>query len=172
MTEEDQKQKFQPELCDPEKLAPLKVENPYIVGRCLRAEDEALFYGRGSLLEETEKNLEAGKDVVLVAPRRMGKTSFLYRLRVEDQHRQPPNLCVLLDLQRIPVSTEGLTETKLFNWIHQTIVDDLNQQGIKIARPESESQINPKEKLQATIQQIDEQLGDRRLTLMLDEFRR
>jgi hypothetical protein len=62
-----------------------KVTNPYVVGKPL-APDSAMFFGRSVEMEYARRTLASGRNgamLVLVGPRRIGKTSLLKRLAAQ-----------------------------------------------------------------------------------------
>ena len=103
---------------------------------------------------------------MLFGERRMGKTSVMYYLL-----RNPPtpqHICLLFDLQTY--SYINTIAELLFEWA-TAIVTRLRSDGIETADPDWEQyNANPHRAFLAFCALLDQQLGDKRVVLMLDEF--
>lgn len=88
----------------PNRLGP--VANPFVVGKPL-GDNTAMFFGRAAEIEFIERSVSAdhGPVVVLVGPRRTGKTSLLQQVAVRLARLHRP---VFLDMQGVHAShTDG-----------------------------------------------------------------
>jgi len=148
--------------------SPKKKRNPYVIGRPI--DEPELFFGRESLFGFIENNLRNNQQVILLhGQRRTGKSSVL---------RQIPNkvnlddefVFVLSDFQHksqwsfrevVQELAHEIVEKSLDNPdpIDLTFFDDLEQDlkqdGVKFRE---------------FLEQIFEELGDKKLVLLLDEF--
>ena len=153
------------QLRSPVVFKPLR-PNPYVVGRPLSESD--LFFGRDETFARLESNLRGAHQdnvVVLMGPRRMGKTSVLRRLPQLLGEAYAP---VLLDLQGMI----GSGDVAFFKELVEGLTDELEDLGIEVEEP-------PPEKLERDpgttfrrhfLKPVRRALGDRRLLLMFDEF--
>jgi Cdc6-like AAA superfamily ATPase len=93
--------------------------NPYIAGPPIT--DPNVFFGRQPVLEKII-NLLTGNFVMLIGPRRIGKTSLLhqlvYRLRLKEAAEQ---------FVPVLVNAEGISEAEFFHVVMEEIVDALQK---------------------------------------------
>ena len=140
--------------------------NPYVVGRPLL--DSDVFFGREEIFSRLESSLKgANQDnvVVVMGPRRMGKTSILRRLhRVLGESYAP----VLIDLQGMM----GTGQEAFFRELAGTVVDELEELGVEIEEPAPEAfDIDPGNTFRRRfLKAVQRTLGSRRLLFMFDEF--
>ena len=143
-----------------------KIENPYIPGIPLKTPE--MFYGRDTLLKDIENCLKPKNRthvLVLHGQRRTGKTSILYQLKRRLGDEFVP---VLLDLEGIPYSG---TET-FFYWIALEIWKALLKRRINLPKPD-DTKFHQRPVFyfrEMFLREVRENLGHRKLVLMLDEY--
>ena len=134
------------------------VANPYVVGKPL-VPDSAMFFGRSREMEHVERGLRAGQEgsvIVLVGPRRIGKTSLLKRVgaRLSYAYR-----CAYIDVQGMLVSdTEDF-----FRELARAAVRD----SVEACLPDGDMQLRARG---PDMVREAAALCDRPLVLLLDEF--
>lgn len=139
--------------------------NPYIVGGPLQMPE--MFYGRKDVLSFIKENLVGmyqDNAIILHGQRRTGKTSVLYRLQetLGDDY-----ITVLLDMHEM----QEKDMRGFLYWMLVCICDSMNEKGIKVNEPEeSDFKINPIIHFRKYIKEIEENLQDKHLLLMFDEF--
>lgn len=138
---------------------------PYIVGGPLKTDE--MFYGRKDVLSFIRENL-IGKyqnnAIILHGQRRTGKTSILYRLQETLGYDY---ITVLLDMHDMQVNNLN----GFLYWISDNIFDTLNKRSIKVKEPaEFEFKHNPTNQFKNYIKDVEENLHDKHLVLMFDEF--
>ena len=139
--------------------------NPYIVGGPLKTDE--MFYGRKDILSFIKDNL-IGKyqnnAIILHGQRRTGKTSILYHLqeKLGDDY-----ITVLLDMHDMQ---ENNLNGFLY-WMSDNIFETLDKRDIKLKEPEKlDFKDNPTNQFKNYIKKIEENLHDKHLVLMFDEF--
>lgn len=141
--------------------------NPYIVGMPVR--ESQMFFGRQDLFEWVRDNVSGAyqeQPLLLYGERRMGKTSVLYQLQANPP--TPQHVCLLFDLQLFGYV---LTVNELLFELAETITTRLASHGLDAAAPdEAAFQTNAHRAFLAYADNLDEQLGDRRIVIMMDEF--
>ena len=140
--------------------------NPYVVGRPLLESD--VFIGRQEVfarLAASLRGVHQDNVVVLMGPRRMGKTSILRRLH---HHLGEGYAPVLVDLQGMI----GSGEAAFFRELVATLHDELEELGIAVPEPPSEAfEHDPGTTFRRRfLRDVRQVLGERRLLLMFDEF--
>ncbi len=140
--------------------------NPYIVGRPLSADDP--FYGRDDVFARLESSLRGAHQdnvIVLIGPRRMGKTSILRRLH---RYLGEDYVPVLIDLQGII----GSGEVSFFSELVADIRDELEEQGIEVKEPPMDVFINDPGYAfrRVFLKSVQRAVEERRLLLMFDEL--
>lgn len=139
--------------------------NPYIVGAPLITGD--MFYGRKDVLSFIKENLVGmyqNNAIILQGQRRTGKTSVLYRLQdtLGDDY-----ITVLLDMHDMQANDM----CGFLYWMSDCIFDSVNEWGIKVKElEESDFKENPTIHFKKYIKEMEENLHDRHLLLMFDEF--
>jgi tetratricopeptide (TPR) repeat protein len=139
--------------------------NPYIVGRPIYDE---FFYGRNKELNELYNHIQKQQNVMLVAERRMGKTSLLMRL---NQRLELPFISVFVDLQGFP----GQAEVLLSGVIRGVVKALLKREILSPERWEKYSLTYARDFVKALESIIDEakqKLKDIKIVLILDEAER
>jgi ABC-type branched-subunit amino acid transport system substrate-binding protein len=139
-------------------------KNPYIIGRPIH--ETSKFFGRESLFQFIEDNLRSNKKVILLhAQRRTGMSSALQQ--IPHKVAQDKFVFVLFDLQ-------GHSDSSLSDILHnlaEEIVDNLPLDSDTIIVPsEEELKNNPDIFSDEFIPIIYQELGDKNLVLLLDEF--
>jgi CHAT domain-containing protein/tetratricopeptide (TPR) repeat protein len=144
--------------------------SPYSVGLPAKGE---IFFGRQDILKKVQDNLasSAGKNIlVLRGQRRSGKTSVLYRLRdtlaVESRGAYLP---AVVDVQGM----RGIKSEGEFFWkLAHEMARDLKRHGLQVAEPpRSEYSAAPTSVFEVDfLEPLNDNLGSRRVLLMLDEF--
>ncbi len=140
--------------------------NPYVVGRPLLESD--VFIGRQEIfarLTASLRGVHQDNVVVLMGPRRIGKTSILRRLR---QHLGEGYVPVLVDLQGMI----GSGEPAFFRELVATLHDELEELDIAVPEPPPEAfERDPGTTFRRRfLRDVRGALCDRRLLLMFDEF--
>ena len=148
--------------------------NPYVAGKPLRG--TKVFVGREDVFSFIEDNLgpqHEGEDrnlVVLLGHRRTGKTSILLQMRKHRREVLEPRIPVFIDIEGLLPFPGGL---KNFFWklacrIQEEIQD---LEGISFPRPEEDRfAVDSSWKFQQFLSDMKQAVGDRGLTLMMDEF--
>ncbi|KYC38202.1 hypothetical protein WA1_38320 [Scytonema hofmannii PCC 7110] len=138
--------------------------NPYIIGR--PSHEPEKFFGRESLFQFIEHNLSRGKKVILLhGQRRIGVSSVLHQ--IPHKVAQDKFAFVLFDLQGY--SHSSLSDI-LYN-LAEAIVEDLDLSSEMIAIPSNEELYkDPNIFSNNFLAQVFQELGERNLVLLLDEF--
>jgi hypothetical protein len=149
--------------------AELELENPYVAGNPIDAENSRLFTGRDDVLREIEEALLASGQkptLVLYGPRRSGKTSLLLQLprRLEE------------DVIPIHVDMQGATQVKglggvLFNIAERAVKGAASGRGVELPMPMLEDfSVEPVIAFNRWLDQAEARLDNHVLFLALDEF--
>ncbi|MBD2778562.1 ABC transporter substrate-binding protein [Iningainema tapete] len=149
-----------------------RIRNPYIIGRPIV--ERELFFGRESLFGFIEDNLRQNvKFILLHGQRRIGKSSVL---------RQIPNffsgqefqefVFINFDLQDKASFSLGQVLHSLYTDIFHHLVEEYKLiADVRLTRPlEEELETNPDIFSQTFLIQVYQELGDKKLVLLLDEF--
>ena len=166
----------QPITFDSPKATFSHISNPYVVGKPLTPQSEALFVGRDELFRWVEENL-LGKTqphtLILYGQRRMGKTSTLYQLiggqRGQTIRNYPgyPIFPAYIDLQRLANSH---TEDFLAR-ISQKIRQDLHRRAIDVPAFVPMATSDPYQLFDAFLDQVESLLPDHGLlVIVVDEM--
>lgn len=143
------------------------IPNPYSTGT--PSHDNRMFYGRESETTFLQDNLArplVKTMIVLYGQRRSGKTSLL--LHLAETPILEPHIAVFIDMQS---ASYNLSVAKLLHRIAHQLYRDLRKRGIELAKPSQDDfERNPTFALDMYLDEIEEQLHDRKLILMLDEF--
>ncbi|MEH1802851.1 MAG: ABC transporter substrate-binding protein [Nostoc sp.] len=138
--------------------------NPYNIGRSIYEPEK--FFGRESLFQFIEDNLSLDVKVILLhGQRRIGTSSVLQQ--ISHKLAQDKFVFVLFDLQ-------GYSEYSLNDILHtlaEAIVEDLELNS-DIVTPYSNEEFknNPNIFSDEFLPQVYQELGDKNLVLLLDEF--
>lgn len=139
-------------------------QNPYIVGSPINEPNK--FFGRESLLNFIEDNLRQNvKFILLHGHRRIGKSSVL---------KQIPNKIAQSEFVFVHFDLQCHTYSKLCVILHnlsEEIINQLeiNQDNITILK-ERDLETNLSRFSDKFLPQIYQELGERKLVLLLDEF--
>ncbi|MCU0288366.1 MAG: AAA-like domain-containing protein [Acidobacteria bacterium] len=121
--------------------------NPFHIQGMVR--DESLFFGRKSELNSIWGYLRKGSNVSIVAPRRMGKSSLLWRIK-EKAHDEIPHESNKPEIQIFYIDMELIScEEQFFDWLKELV----KAQG-------------------PTSLQLERALENKRVILCIDEFDR
>ncbi|MFC1715181.1 two-component regulator propeller domain-containing protein [Candidatus Poribacteria bacterium] len=140
------------------------IQNPYIVGNPIRTRD--MFFGRQDDFEFVRAKLATGQSglvIVFAGERRSGKTSILFQIlegALGDQF-----VPVLLDMQAMAVDSDAQFLEQMASGIDEALV----QAGCEAAESYS-WESDPVRTFGRFISHAMEQLSDRSLLLMLDEY--
>ena len=151
---------------DAQKIAAGLIPKPFLADKALS--DEAgreLFRGRENAVREIENILadaSRAASLLLLAPRRAGKTSLLKML----PKMLPDTVCVFFDLQAHPVATVGSFWTKLAE--QAAIQAKRDRRGELPPLPAGP----PIEAAAAWLENLDHLPGNRRILIAIDEFER
>ena len=142
--------------------------NPFLYGNPLRKESNYLFKGRQQFADQIVRQvLDRNRPtLVLLGPRRIGKSSFLYNL----PRLLPTDLLpIYIDLQRAGMTS---SESDFIYGLTRAIHRDSRSQAIALPTlpPRDQFRHNPYTVFEDWIEDNLPQLGDRRLLLCLDEF--
>jgi hypothetical protein len=149
---------------------PLKIENIFIAGRAISADEERVFVGREDLFKKIRENLDAAQKPTLVlhGQRRTGKTSLLLQLPSRLPAEYVP---VYVDLQdKIITPKDGLNH--LLYTLAREAVDQADKKR-HIALPPVELDDFERRGPRAFyewLEQTRQRLEGRLLLLALDEF--
>lgn len=147
-----------------------------IVGQAARRED---FWNRQKELANIWDAIDSGSHLLLVAPRRVGKTSIMYKIKDEpkDSH-----IVLYLDVESANTENEfwkklfkniadeefaktfGNKARHFFDFLKTIKIDSVSSSGIKLG---DSSEISYFEAFKQIIEKID---SDTRLVIMIDEF--
>ncbi|NET28178.1 AAA family ATPase [Okeania sp. SIO1I7] len=139
-------------------------KNPYIIGRPIY--EKELFFGRDNLFNFIDANLNNNEDVILLhGQRRIGKSSVLYQI---------PNFVggdkfvfVYFDLQ----DKARLTLAEVLENLATEIIRKVELKQDNIKPPlKTDLEANSEIFSEKFLPQVFENLGDRNLVLLLDEF--
>ncbi len=143
------------------------IKNPYSSG--IPTHDRTMFYGREKDMEFVLNHLvsAARNVIVLYGQRRSGKTTMLLQLRHSPALENA--IAVLIDLQNMSYDMDAID--KFLHRIAYFIVKDVKAKGICLTQPELSSfAVNPTHTFDVFLDQVEEQLGERKLILLVDEF--
>lgn len=138
------------------------IPNPYIIGSPLRAESP-LFVGRADALETMQAALTKRAEptaVLLTGPKRMGKTSLIFRLAGILGEGCVP---VYIDLQGVGY------EVGIGNFLLDIAIEIARELDLPISQT-AIIQEQPRHFSQVFLPQVRQALGARRLVLLMDEF--
>jgi len=149
-----------------EKTAAGLIPNPFRAGNPLSGEEgPELFRGREDAVKDIEEILSdphRTASLLLLAPRRAGKTSLLKML----PRMLPDTVCVFFDLQAHPVASVGAFWSKL---AEQAAIQAKRERRIDLpALPNGP----PIEAAAAWLEKLDQLTGGRRVLIAIDEFER
>ncbi len=159
---------IQLELEEQRKQSRGELLNPFLYGNPLRIESKNLFKGRRTFADQIVRLIldKNRPTLVLLGPRRTGKTSFLVNLpRLLPRDYIP----IYIDLQRAGMtSSEGDFCYGLARATHK----DSRSQAIQLPAPPTRKEFleNPYTTLEDWLDDNLPQLGSRRLLFCLDEF--
>lgn len=141
------------------------IPNPYSTGT--PTHDSHQFYGREKEKAELEDNLTRSKSVVfLYGQRRSGKTSLLSQVRQSSALAE--HIPVFLDMQRL---SYNITIENFLRRVAYHIERAMKQKNISIKAPQpQEFEQDPIQAFDVFLDQIEEQLIERKLILLIDEF--
>jgi outer membrane protein assembly factor BamB len=142
------------------------IPNPYSTGT--PAHDSDLFYGREEEKTFLVDNLTrpARGVIVLYGQRRSGKTSLLSQLIQSPELAE--HIPVFLDMQRL---SYHVTIENFLRRVVYLMKRAMKQKDIAIKAPEpQEFERDPIHAFDVFLDQIEEQLGERKLILLIDEF--
>ncbi len=132
-----------------------KPRNPYIAGGIVKGVE---FVGRDEILHSVQEFISQPDQnaILLTGPRRIGKTSILYKLREDlpkDQY-----VAVYFDLM-------GMADKKLSDLLHLLASEIAHSVGIAAPRKAKNFTLEG-----GFIQKVYTAIGDKRLIILLDEF--
>ncbi len=142
------------------------IPNPYSTG--LPTRESNLFYGREKEMAFLEDNLtrDVKSVVVLYGQRRSGKTTLLTQLIRSP--RLAEHIPVFLDMQRL---SYNITIESFLGRVAYLIERAMKQRGLSIKAPHRRDfEKDPIYTFDVFLDQIEEQFGDRKLILLIDEF--
>jgi len=140
------------------------ISNPYIVGNPIRTKE--MFFGRQADFEFVRAKLATGQSglvIVFAGERRSGKTSILFQIIEGALGEQ--FVPVLLDMQAMAVDNDAQFLEQIATGIDEALVNA----GCEPAQSDS-WETDPVRTFGRFISYAMEQLGDRSLLLMLDEY--
>lgn len=127
-----------------------------------------LFRGRDATVREIESLLadpQSSTPMVLLAPRRCGKTSLLRMLPV----MLPDALCVFFDLQDNNLKS---IESFVRDLVKQTQLANARERRIAVPELNASGGADPVEAAAQWLEELERAAGNRRVLLSLDEFER
>jgi ABC-type branched-subunit amino acid transport system substrate-binding protein len=139
--------------------------NPYIIGRPI--DEREFLVGRESLFRFIEHNLRCGEQLILLhGQRRIGKSSLI---------RNVPKIVGLAGFVFVPFDLEYHSQEPLSSILaalSQEIVEHLEQLGVERIKPPElqELESEPYIFYSKFLPQVYQELGDKNLVLLLDEF--
>lgn len=143
-----------------------RIPNPYSVGTPIQTRE--MFYGHSDDLDALQEDLtsRAGNMVVvLYGQRRSGKSSLLYQLL---NSRLAPDICVYIDMQH---ETLDLSTARLFYHLALAISRAISSAGLETLQPVMQDfRDDPTFAFDQFLRELEGYRGQRRLTIMLDEF--
>ena len=153
---------------EPQQQSQRELLNPFLYGNPLRIDRKHLFKGRRTIAEQIAYQIldKNHSTLVLLGPRRMGKTSFLLNLpRLLPSDYIP----IYIDLQRAGMTS---SEGDFCYGLARATYKDSRSQAIQLPAPPTRKEFlqNPYTTLEDWLDDNLPQLGDRRLLLCLDEF--
>ncbi|NEO40978.1 MAG: AAA family ATPase [Moorea sp. SIOASIH] len=138
--------------------------NPYIVGRPIS--EPELFFGRGEEFGFIEDNLRQGAKVILFqGQRRIGKSSVL--IQIPNFVGQDDFVFVQFDLH----DQSQLSLSRVLYSLGQAIINQLQLESDPSKLPTvTELETNPTRFADSFLPKVYQELGDKKLVLLLDEF--
>lgn len=130
-------------------------KNPYIPGGVVKGGE---FFGREDILQRIQEYISESKQnaILLTGPRRIGKTSILFKIR--DELPKDQFITVYFDLM-------GKSNSKLNEILHELAKKIAECAGVKSPR------ISKNFKLEkGFLQQVYSVIGEKKLLVLLDEF--
>ncbi|MCP4518113.1 MAG: ATP-binding protein, partial [Delftia sp.] len=141
------------------------IPNPYIVGHPIKS--AAMFWGREDVFRLIRDNLHPERTLVLHGQRRTGKTSILYQLL--DGRLGPGFVPVLIDVQELALLVNS-TGDLLAEMAHH-LARAASRAGVSTTEPDPQDfDTHPTRAFNHFLDHLEQNLGDKRLLLMLDEF--
>ncbi|MGD9100816.1 MAG: two-component regulator propeller domain-containing protein, partial [Anaerolineae bacterium] len=141
------------------------IPNPYIVGHPIKS--ATMFWGREDVFRFMAENLKPDRTFILHGQRRTGKTSILYQLL--DGRLGPDFIPVLIDMQELALLVNS-TGDLLAEMAHH-VARAADRAGIASAAPRPEDfDANPTRAFNRFLDALEQDLGHKRVLLMLDEF--
>ncbi len=159
---------IQLELEEQRKQSRGELLNPFLYGNPLRIESKNLFKGRRTFADQIVRLIldKNRPTLVLLGPRRTGKTSFLVNLpRLLPRDYIP----IYIDLQRAGMTS---SEGDFCYGLARATYKDSRSQAIQLPAPPTRKEFlqNPYTTLEDWLDDNLPQLGSRRLLFCLDEF--
>lgn len=142
------------------------IDNLYSTGT--PTHDRRMFYGRKEDIAFLQPNLtsDVKSVIVLFGQRRSGKTTLLIHL--VNSSILGENIPVLIDMQRLSYQ---MTVESLFRRMASYIAQALRRRNMIVATPDTgDFQLDPTHAFDLFLDGVEEQLANRKLILLIDEF--
>ena len=142
------------------------IPNPYSTGT--PSPDKKLFYGREADMDFLKDNLTrpAKTVIVLYGQRRSGKTTML--LQLINTFASEKHVPVLIDMQRL---SYRISINSFLCKVALAIAQAMQKKGFSTCKPERvDFEVDPTLAFDTFLDAVEEQLGEQKLILMIDEF--
>src|SRR5579859_194841 len=142
------------------------ISNPYYTGA--PTPDKKMFYGREADMDFLKDNLtrSAKSVIVLYGQRRSGKTTML--LQLINTFATEKHIPVLIDMQRL---SYHLSINSFLCKVALAIARAMQKKGFSFCKPERvDFEVDPTLAFDTFLDAVEEQLGEQKLILMIDEF--
>ncbi len=141
------------------------ITNPYVAGKPIKSSQ--MFFGRQDLLDYLRLNLSGHADniIVLHGERRSGKSSIVYQLL--NTPILAPHIPILIDMQGLM----DVDTSAFFYRLARRIFQGLQKEDVKAERFQiSDFAYNPTIVFDDFLDEVERELGGRKIILMFDEF--